>query len=82
MKEVFHKASFEGVDVIKFWMEHKSTYPKLSKLARWVLSVPASSASSERVFSCAGRVFEERRTRLDAESLDNVVFLNSFFINR
>ena len=71
-----------GVDVLKFWMENQSTYPKLSMLALWLLSVPASSASSERVFSCAGRVFEERRTRLRAESLDDVVFLNSFFINR
>ena len=71
-----------GADVFKFWMENQSTYPKLSKLARWVLSVPASSASSERVFSCACRDFEERRTRLTAESFDDVVFLNSFFNNR
>ena len=77
-----HHSGGGGGDVLKFWMENQSTYPKLSKLARWVLSVPASSASSERVFSCAGRVFEERRTRLGAESFDDVVFLNSFFKNR
>jgi len=68
-----------GFDIFNFWKEHQITYPKVSKLARWVLSIPASSASSERVFSCAGRVFEERRTRLSAESLDATVFLHSFY---
>jgi len=68
-----------GFDILNFWKEHQITYPKLSKLARWVLSIPASSASSERVFSCAGRVFEERHTRPSAESLDATVFLHSFY---
>ena len=65
--------------VLKFWEEQKVSYPKLAKLARWILAIPPSSASSERVFSCSGRAYEERRSRLSPESLDATVFLNSFF---
>jgi len=60
---------------MKFWQEQK-VYPKLAKLAKWILSV---TASSERVFSCAG-VYGERRNRLlSPESTDTIVFLKSFF---
>ena len=68
-----------GFLVLKFWEEQKVSYPKLAKLAGWILAIPASSASSERVFFCSGRVYEERRSRLSPESLDATVFLNSFF---
>ena len=46
-------------DVIKFWKEKTNQCPKLAKLARYVLSIPCSSAASERIFSCASRVYEE-----------------------
>ena len=67
-----------GFDVIKFWHDQSSAFPKLSKLARQIFSIPCSSASSERVFSCAGRVYEERRNRLLPGSVDAITFLNSY----
>ncbi|XP_065316758.1 uncharacterized protein LOC135925394 [Gordionus sp. m RMFG-2023] len=39
------------------------------------LAIPASSASSERAFSAAGRAFEERRTRLKPDQLDASLFI-------
>jgi len=43
-----------------------------------VLSVPASSASSERVFSTAGTVLEKRRCQLSSSSVDDLIFLHSY----
>lgn len=50
----------EDFNVLSWWHQHKLTYPILSLLAKDVLTVPASTISSESTFSLAGRVIEER----------------------
>jgi hypothetical protein len=47
--------------ILSWWHQHKITYPILSILAKYVLTVPASTISSESTFSLAGRVIEKRR---------------------
>ena len=44
-------------DVLQWWTVHKVEFPSLSRMARQFLSIPATSASAERVFSLAGRIF-------------------------
>ena len=51
----------EDFNVLSWWHQHKLTYPILSLLAKDVLTVPASTISSESTFSLAGRVIEEHR---------------------
>lgn len=51
-------------DPLKFWSLHSTKLPILSKLAKSVLSVPASSASVERLFSIAGAIARARRSSL------------------
>lgn len=63
-------------DLLGWWKTNSSVYPKLAQLARQVLCVPASSSSSERVFSEAGRTIEERRTRLSPSSVNALLFLH------
>ena len=63
--------------VLDWWKLHKDPYPALSKLARFILSIPASSAPSERAFSVCGRIMEERRTRLGPQSISNILFIHS-----
>ncbi|CAM4672842.1 unnamed protein product [Leuciscus chuanchicus] len=63
-------------DLLGWWKTNSSVYPKLAQLARQVLCVPASSSSSERVFSAAGRTIEERRTRLSPSTVDALLFLH------
>ncbi|KAK3925940.1 E3 SUMO-protein ligase ZBED1 [Frankliniella fusca] len=53
----------------------------LAKLAHRLLGRPATSAPSERVFSAAGFVIQERRTRLAPELVDKILFLHSFLKN-
>jgi len=51
------------------------TLPNLATVARTLLGVPAASTSSESCFSLAGRILEERRITLSADSVDGLLFL-------
>ena len=73
----------KDAEMIDFWRENHavlSVLPQLYKVACRVLCVPASSAASERVFSTAGRLLENRRTKftnLNPESTNALLFLHS-----
>ncbi|KAF0297603.1 putative AC transposase [Amphibalanus amphitrite] len=67
----------EGQDILSYWRGKENELPLLAKVARSILAIPASNTSSERSFSVAGRVIEERRTRLAPDSVDALLFLNS-----
>jgi hypothetical protein len=47
-----------GENVLSWWKKHSTICPQISRLALPLLSIPASSATSERVFSETGRVLE------------------------
>lgn len=66
-------------DIASFWHSDqiRELFPSLARVAIGVLSIPASSASSERVFSVTGRLLEKRRTQLSQQSVDAVVYLHS-----
>lgn len=63
--------------MLQWWKFNKERFPALSKLARFIFSIPASSAPSERAFSVCGRILEERRTGLGPQSISNILFLHS-----
>lgn len=57
-------------DLMQWWHEHKLTYPVLSILAKDIFTVPVSTISSESTFSTTGRIIEERRRRLNPETVE------------
>ena len=57
-------------DILRWWHEHKLTYPVLSIMAKDILTVPVSTISSESMFSMTGRIIEERRRRLKSETVE------------
>ena len=65
--------------IIKFWYSSFATekFPKLSKLACGVLSVPASSSASERTFSSCGNTVSTKRAQLSGSTVDSIIVLNS-----
>ena len=61
---------------LKWWQINEGRYPKLAKLAKVYLAVPATSVPSERTFSVAGQTVSKLRASLDSESVDQIIFLN------
>jgi len=71
----------QNFEVIEWWKNNANLYPQLSKLALKLLSIPASSAAAERVFSLAGNIITEKRNRLCPKSVDSLLFLHSYYKN-
>lgn len=61
---------------LEWWRENQLKFPKIAHVARKVLSIPATSVPSERIFSSAGRLVNKLRNRLSSELVDNIIFLN------
>jgi len=47
-------------DVLAYWHSKQTTWPKLSECVKRILSIPATSTSSEHSFSTAGRTLDKR----------------------
>lgn len=62
---------------LDFWRMNQNEFPLLSRVARQLHSIPASSAAVERQFSGAGLVINERRTSLHPDQVDNILFIRS-----
>jgi hypothetical protein len=58
-----------------WWKRNCTKYPNVSKLAQTYLSIPATSVSSERLFSKAGLVITQRRSCLEPNFAEQLVFL-------
>ena len=61
-----------------YWLTQcESIYPTLSIIAKKYLSIVATSVPSERLFSKAGNILTEARSRLSPIHLQHLLFLNS-----
>nr|GEY03291.1 leucine-rich repeat protein [Tanacetum cinerariifolium] len=56
--------------LLGFWKEQETMFSVLSRMAMDLISIQASSVSSESAFLTSGRVLSIRRTRLTPASLD------------
>ena len=63
------------LSILKWWAKHSVFYPRLSVLAKKYLCIPASSVSSERVFSLAGHLVNKKRARMSPSHVDTFHFL-------
>jgi len=63
-------------DPCTWWEQNASTYPKMDVVAWSVLGSPASSVYSERLFSTAGNIVSDLRSRLDPDLSEKLLFLN------
>nr|XP_054596370.1 E3 SUMO-protein ligase ZBED1-like [Nothobranchius furzeri] len=62
-------------DPLEWWKLHQPNFPRLSLLAKKYLSVPATSAPSERVFSVGGGIVTCNRACLKPDVVDRLIFL-------
>jgi hypothetical protein len=72
----------DDFDILNWWHEHKLTYPILSIMARDIMSVPASTTSSESTFSLSGRILEDRRRRMNSEIVEMLVCIKDWELSQ
>jgi hAT family C-terminal dimerisation region len=58
-----------------WWNENRDRFPVLASMARKYLGAPPSSVPSERLFSAAGGVITDQRSRLLPENAEMLIFL-------
>jgi hypothetical protein len=63
------------IDLLLFWREKQRSFPILSQISKLVCAIPASNTVVERLFSAAKNVVTEKRTRLDCEKINQILFL-------
>ena len=81
LKEEMHKyRSVLQIDIdscpLKWWKEHETQFPHLSKVAREVLAIPATFAPSERVFSKLAQIYCKERLSLGGDVANACLFLS------
>ena len=69
------KPDFED-DPLLWWKNNCSKFPILSALARKYLCVCATSAPSERVFSCSENIVTPHRASMNPDKVDVLTFLS------
>ena len=60
---------------LQWWEEHKYRFPILYRPGMRFLSIPATSAPSERVWSIASCIITKDRARLDSNFVSDLIFL-------
>ena len=65
----------KDVNILKWWKDHEKVLPLLAKLAKKVLTIPASSSKSERVFSAGGNFVTKRRNKLAPKKVEDLIMI-------
>lgn len=69
----------EKINVFDWWIERRSMFPKLYKVALKIHSIPASSMQSERTFSQSGLIVNDRRSNINPGTVEDLMLLNKNF---
>lgn len=65
---------------LDYWNLNKNEYPKMTRLARKILAIQATSVDSERVLSRSGLIDTDRRGRLSVQSFESSVQMRSWLL--
>ncbi len=61
---------------LAYWKINGVRFPLLQKLAKRLLSVPASSTASERIFSKAGSILTKKRMTLKPQWVHKILYVH------
>jgi hypothetical protein len=64
----------EHTDPLQWWKNNQVQYKHIAAISKQYLGIQASSVSSERFFSKANRLIEERRARLSPQITTKILF--------
>ena len=60
-------------DRLAWWKNHENEFPHLARCAKYILGIPASSATSERFFSAAGLTVSPLRASLQEDKVEEIL---------
>jgi hypothetical protein len=70
-----------ATDTLAWWKINQDKYPRLARMARQLLAVPATSACCERFFSAAGLAFSDLRQAMSEGHLEAVMWAKFNVVN-
>ena len=73
--ELEEPLGLENKQPLLWWKERELSYKYLSLLSKKFLCITATSVPSERLFSAAGNLVAEKRSRLTSDNIDKLLFL-------
>jgi hypothetical protein len=65
-------------DILGWWKQNAGAYPRLARIARDYLAIPATSAPAERVFSCGADLIAKKRGSLSEDTIQACMCLDSW----
>lgn len=65
-------------NILAWWQMNSTEYPTLSRMARDILAVPASTVASESAFSTGKRVLSDFRSRMTPKTVEALVCLQDW----
>ena len=68
---ILEQCQLQHIDPLQYWSNKCMHLPSLAKAAQYYLSIPASSAPVERLFSVAEKFFQPLRSSLRCRALKN-----------
>lgn len=66
--------------LLSWWKLRQHCFPNLSRLARKILAIPATSASAERNFSRAGLVVSDKRSSISAQNVNDILLIHNYLV--
>ena len=79
LEEACAPADSAETEPLEWWKAAEGWFPLLSRVARSVLCIPASSATSERAFSAAGYIINKRRVNIHPDNVNKLLFIKSAY---
>nr|XP_036669721.1 zinc finger BED domain-containing protein 4-like isoform X1 [Drosophila suzukii] len=76
MRQYFEQQNaHQKIDPLEYWRVNEVQFSNLAQCALKYLCIPATSTDSERTFSKAGQIADEKRSRLKPKTLNMLLFL-------
>lgn len=60
---------------LDYWQANEERFPALAEVARAYLCTPCTSVDSERLFSTAAHVVDEKRNRITSKNAEMLIFI-------
>jgi len=73
------RITFGRESCYSWWANNRHRFPYLVKVARQYLCAPPTSVGSERLFSGAGDVLDDKRNRVAPEKAEMLLFIKNNF---